>query len=202
MLFFDDDVVLSPGCIEAHLRAYTEADRGGVVGRIKEQRLRVNSRRRANRVGVSGRVHVNLDVEDSGPIQTLKGCNMSFRRAALEAAGPFDPHYAGTAFLEDADMSVRVAAAGWSLWYEARAQVLHRSDPVGGVRPANRAEQEWWRFHNTGRFVRRHRRMPSLMLVVPSFGAIALRRALEWRSIRAPARLLGALWDGWSAGGS
>ena len=142
------------------------------------------------------------DVGDSGPIQTLKGCNMSFRRSALGAAGPFDPAYAGTAFLEDADMSVRVTAAGWSLWYEADARVLHRSDPTGGVRPANRIEQEWWRFHNTGRFVRRHRRAPSLLVVAPSFAAIAVKRALEWRSISAPVHLMGALWAGWSAGAS
>lgn len=200
VLFLDDDVELLPGCLEGHVAAFRDPRIGGVVGRIEEQRLQPNVAFRTNRVGLGGRVQVNLQTRESGAIETLKGCNMSFRRQALQQAGPFDPGFAGTAFLEDADMSTRVRAAGWQLWFSAHAAVVHHSAPNGGVRPGSRMAQEWWRFHNTGRFVRRHRSALTWPWVGATFAGVAAKRAAEWRSVRAAPRLLGALVKGWHSG--
>lgn len=201
VLFLDDDVLLLPGCVEAHRRAYEDPRVGGVVGRTLERSLRPNARRTTNRVDRAGRVRTRLDGLERGPIETLKGANMSFRRRALLAVGGFDEGYAGTAFLEDADASTRVAARGWALRFEPEAAVVHLSEPTGGVRVGDRLETERWRFHNTGRFVRLHRRTAAALPMAAVFGAVALRRAIGWRRPDVVPVLLGALWRGWSEAG-
>lgn len=56
------------------------------------------------------------------------GANMAFRRAALEAAGPFDELLGAGGYYpscEDGDMAYRVLCAGWALLHEPRAVVVH-----------------------------------------------------------------------------
>ena len=48
--------------------------------------------------------------------------NAAFRRQALIDAGGFDP---GCATGEDIDACIRMAGAGWELWFEPGAQVRH-----------------------------------------------------------------------------
>ena len=167
-----------------------------MVGRIHERAVRPNSRRLRNEVGLGGRIRVNLSGASSGPVETVKGANMSFHRRALAAVGGFDPGYGGTAFLEDADISLRLQAAGFQIWFEAGAALTHFSAPSGGVR-ANPEEAEWWRFHNTGRLVGRHRGRLGAATMTMVFSAIAVKRAIYWRHPRAFPRLLDALHQGY-----
>jgi GT2 family glycosyltransferase len=56
------------------------------------------------------------------------GANMAFRRAALEAVGPFDELLGAGGYYpscEDGDMAYRVLCAGWSLLHEPDAVVVH-----------------------------------------------------------------------------
>jgi GT2 family glycosyltransferase len=199
VLFLDDDVRLRPGCLAAHRAAYAALSIGGVVGRIEERTVRPNAPRTTNRLGPGGRVLTNLEGRAPVDVATLKGANMSFRRAALLAAGPADPRYVGAALLEDADWSTRVAALGWRLRFVPEAAVAHLSLPAGGCRVASAQEREASRFRSTGTFVRLHRPWTA-PLVAATFSAIAARRAMAWRSPRAVLRLLGALADGWRRG--
>ena len=198
VLFLDDDVRLHPGCIAAHLAAYRDPTVGGVVGRIVERSLRPNARTTTNRVDPGGRIVTRLDGPLPVEVDTLKGANMSFRRAALVDAGPFDERYGGTALLEDADLSTRVRAEGWRLVYAPDAAVDHLHLPVGGVRRADRVETERWRFRNTGYFVRRHRGRRAAPRLVATFGAIAVARAVRWGRPDLVTRLLAALAEGWA----
>ncbi len=200
VLFLDDDVRLAQGCIAGHIRALHDPTVGGVVGRIEERVALPNSLRTENRLDLGGRIRTNLTGDRSQPIQTLKGANMCFRRIALEQAGPFDSAYAGTALLEDADMSTRVAQCGWSLRFEPSAAVEHLSLPSGGVRVGSALSTERWRFHNTAYFMRRHRSKLSLVPMVATFSAIAIKRAVAWREPTAVARLMVALARGWRLG--
>lgn len=198
VLFLDDDVRLMDGCIAAHLRAYADPRVGGVVGRIEERVVRPNARGTTNRIGRGGRVRTNLEGHGRCRIETLKGCNMSFRRQAITAVGGFDPGFGGTAFLEDADASTRVARAGWELWFEPDAAVRHLSAPTGGVRADDPLGGELSRFHNTGRFLRLHRGMLAIPAVVATFGAIAVERAWTLGRVDAPWRLMRAMGRGWN----
>lgn len=197
--FLDDDVRLAEGCAAAMVAAFAELDVGGVVGRIHERTVRANAPGTVNEVGPDGRVRTNLTGAHACDVATLKGANMAYRREALADAGPCDERFVGTAFLEDADWSTRVAMAGWRLRYAPDAAVWHLSLPTGGCRVADAAEVERWRFHHTGYFVARHRR-GDVLRVQATFAAIALKRALAWRDPAAPVRLMDALWAGYALG--
>jgi len=197
VLFFDDDVRVHRGTVSAHRSRYRDPCVGGVVGKILERQARHNARSTENRIDWGGRVKTFLQGRHAVRIATLKGCNMSFRRRALSCAGFFDEGYRGTAFLEDADMSVRIAQMGWELWFEPTACVDHLSAPSGGARTGDAQRTEWWRFHNTGYFVGRHRGMLHLPQMVTIFGAVAALRAFEWRRPVQAAALLDALRQGW-----
>ncbi len=198
--FIDDDVRLSEGCLDGHLRAYKDPRVGGVVGAITERTLRPNAPVTTNRVATNGRVLTNLEGSVAQDIETLKGCNMSFRRRALEQVELFDPGFGGTAFLEDADVSTRVLHQGWVLRFEPTAHLTHLATDRGGVRMGDAIATECWRFQNTGRFVRKHRNRITWPLVMTTFAGIALKRAVQWKDPSAPASLMRALLRGMKSG--
>ncbi len=192
VLFLDDDVVPFPGCLAGHLAAYRDPTVGGVVGRIVERRLRPNSRRVRNDIGWDGRIRVRLDGDTDGPIGSLKGANLSARRRALEEVGGFDEGWGGTALLEDADLSERLARRGWRLWFAAGAGVEHFHAETGGVRVGSPEATERWRFRNTARFLVRHRGRGAAVHATPTRIVVAAARAVRWRRPAAVPELLGA----------
>lgn len=198
ILFLDDDVRLSPGCLRAHLDAFEQApELGGAVGRIVERRVKPNAEAVTNTISLGGRVRTNLDGTSLRAVEILKGANMSFRRTALNQAGDFDANYLGTALLEDADISSRVASAGWKLAFLPKAMLTHLSVPSGGVRQLTPQATERWRFHNTAYYISRHRGRRSFAPVGLTFGAIALKRGLQWRALGTSVDLLQAFAAGW-----
>ncbi len=201
VLFLDDDVTLLPGCLASHLAGYRDPTVGGVVGRILEDRLQPNAWWTTNRIGVGGRIRTRLDGPDPVEVATLKGANMSVRRLAVTQAGPFDPGFAGTSLLEDADLSARLRKVGWRLRYCPDAGVRHHHHPTGGVRAEqpDAVHAEWWRFHNTARFIRKHRGWAGLPPFLATFTAVAVTRAAQWRRPRQAGVLLAALAEGWSS---
>jgi GT2 family glycosyltransferase len=60
---------------------------------------------------------------------------MLMRREALERVGGFDEGY--WMYMEDLDLSYRLAEAGWLTWYEPTAEVVHlKGASAGAHRPA------------------------------------------------------------------
>ena len=68
-----------------------------------------------------GPIHVLLSDREA---EHIPGCNMAFRRSALEEIGGFDPqfHVAG----DDVDICWRLRDAGWTLGFSPGAMVWHR----------------------------------------------------------------------------
>jgi len=60
-------------------------------------------------------------------VDHLIGCNMSFRRKALEQVGGFDPNYTLTNLREETDLCVRVKKAGWRIVFTPSIAVVHFS---------------------------------------------------------------------------
>ena len=195
LVFFDDDVHLDPGCLEGFRDRFSDTSVAGASGRIVEARVASNSPRLVNRIGLDGRVRYNLDAADAGPIESLKGCNMAFRTDLLRRVGGFDPQYGGTAFLEDADASERIVKAGGQLWFEPRASVFHASHPTAGVRSSDRV-YDWWRFHNTARFMHQHRSLPARWTAEVTFRVLAMRLA----AYRGDPGFAGVLMRAWREG--
>jgi N-acetylglucosaminyl-diphospho-decaprenol L-rhamnosyltransferase len=89
---------------------------------------------------------------ESGPVDAVNGAFMLMRRSAFERAGGFDEGY--WMYMEDLDLSYRLAQEGWLSWYEPAATVMHvKGGTVGGPRPPRLN----WHFHRgMYRFYRRH----------------------------------------------
>lgn len=144
--FLDDDVVPGPAWAAALSADLALADDG--TG------------------GIQGRIMVPLP-EDRRPTdweRTTAGlatarwitADMAYRRAALEAVGGFDERFP-RAFREDADLALRVSAAGWTLamgerrtthpvrpaddWVSVRGQAGNADD----VLMARLHGRRWWR---------------------------------------------------------
>jgi glycosyltransferase involved in cell wall biosynthesis len=197
VLFLDDDVLLiEEDFLDAHLAAFDDPLIGGVTGRTIERSLRSNSQDTAMHITPGGRTIINLAGTERRAIPGLKGANMSFRREAIESVGGFDRNYVGSAILEDIDFSVRLAAAGWRMIFEPKAELVHLSASSGGVRIQDAMNREYWRFRLTSYFIIKNRGALALAPFLLTFSLIAASRALRWRSLSAIPRLAGAVRDG------
>ena len=89
---------------------------------------------------------------ESGPVDAVNGAFMLMRRDVFERLGGFDQDY--WMYMEDLDLSYRVAQEGWLSWYEPAATVLHaKGGTTGGVR----SPRLNWHFHRgMFRFYREH----------------------------------------------
>ncbi|TVQ94265.1 MAG: glycosyltransferase family 2 protein [Deltaproteobacteria bacterium] len=184
VLFFDDDVTVCPGCLDAHRRALSASGVVGTVGGIQEQGAPWNARRTVNRVGLDGRIRVRLDGEAGVEVRSVRGCNMGFRREVVQAVGGFDVGFAGSSFLEETDLSTRLRRAGGRLRYVPEGGVIHHALASGGVRQVDGWHTARWRFRNTGRYLAKHRGAPGVALALPTFMAIGLAHAVRHRDPR------------------
>jgi len=74
-----------------------------------------------------GPIHVLVSDREA---EHIPGCNMAFRRAALEEVGGFDAQYRAAG--DDVDACWKILDRGWTLGYSAGAVVWHH--PRGSVR--------------------------------------------------------------------
>jgi GT2 family glycosyltransferase len=56
-------------------------------------------------------------------VEVIKGACLMLRREALDQIGPLDEGY--FMYTEEVDLCHRLAQAGWELWWEPRAEVVH-----------------------------------------------------------------------------
>lgn len=197
ILFIDDDVILlSPDFLAAHVGCYADPTVGGVGGRVVERRIRPNAKRTVSRVTRGGRTVENLLGQSPCALESVKGANMSFRARVFDEVGGFDRRYTGTALLEEADLASRVTGAGWKLAFEPRAELLHLSVPIGGVRVGDEQRTEWFRFRSTAYYVAKNRSRLGLLPFAATFGMIAAWRAVRWHSLRAVPTLARAAREG------
>jgi len=151
VLFCDDDIIPTPGLIVSHSRHYDDETIGGVVGRV----LPTGPEPAPPKHPVVGRISkltgnqtddfeavVEVDVDHG------QGCNMSFRKQAIESVGGFDTRFGGSAFLEETDACLRIKQAGFRIRFDPRAELTHLKDPSGGCRPENPSDWFWWYGHN------------------------------------------------------
>jgi GT2 family glycosyltransferase len=136
VIFVDDDVrIENEAFITAHVSSLNRPHVAAVAGRILvpgESPRMVSSK--IGHLGFFGTREPGFGSDWSGPTETLRGCNMSFRKKALEAIGGFDERYTRSAFREDTDVSWRLKKQGVELWFSSEAWLTHLSSPEGGTR--------------------------------------------------------------------
>jgi GT2 family glycosyltransferase len=139
--FIDDDVRVPRDWIETLVSYYVDRSVGGVGGFVQHP----GNRRLMTRVmrpilGLSARRYridwggFHVIPWSSHPARDqeadwLSGCNMSFRRTALDQVDGFDEGY-GPYGYDDVDVSLRIRRAGWRLVSTRRLAVAHRPSAV------------------------------------------------------------------------
>jgi GT2 family glycosyltransferase len=132
--YIDDDVIVSKDWSKQILEPYEDKDVGGVGGRVlpfghSEKAFDLPEKYRAiGKVFDNGFILNNYDIIAEHPIKvdTLIGCNMSFRRRLLLKVGGFDENFVGSCFRDDTDISTRVKRLGYGLIYSPSAMVWHK----------------------------------------------------------------------------
>lgn len=146
VIFVDDDVILEPGFVQAHVdAANAHPDAVGVVGRVQSriERQRTTEFRAVGHIRASGHIDTNFDsVVDSSPIvpMTPMGTNMAYRRAAMEpvfGSRWFDERFVGSAFREETTLAVRIFRAGLHFVYAPDAVLYHYESVAGGCENRN-----------------------------------------------------------------
>jgi len=148
VIYIDDDVLLDPGFIHAHVKAYGRAERIAAVG----GRIRTRGRPLSTHLlafSASAEWSGGFDFPDEGELDAAQGCNMSFRRSALEEIGGFDPSYEGNALAEEFDTCFRLRRQGHRIRFEPRAGLDHLVAPAGGCRgPGKEVWESSFAFQN------------------------------------------------------
>lgn len=132
--YVDDDVVVSKNWAKYILEPYEDKNVGGVGGRVmplgnQEKTNDLPEKYRAiGKVFDNGFILNNYDISTPHPIEvdTLIGCNMSFRRELLLKIGGFDENFMGSCFRDDTDVSIRVKKLKCHLIYHPKAWVWHK----------------------------------------------------------------------------
>lgn len=139
IVFVDDDVALPRHFLSAHAMPYADEGVGAVAGRVI---LDSNPSRPLTAPPARG---LDFDREQPGDVPFARGCNMSFRRAALFAAGLFDESLSAIAWGEEEDICFGIRRLGLRVLFEPRAWLIHRQSRHGGMRtifsaPADRTD--------------------------------------------------------------
>jgi GT2 family glycosyltransferase len=132
--YVDDDVTVSKDWATYILEPYEYENIGGVGGRViplgyNGKTMNLPEKYRAiGKVFDNGFVLNNYEIPARHPIEvdTLIGCNMSFRRELLLKVGGFDENFMGSCFRDDTDISIRVKKLKYSLIYHPKALVWHK----------------------------------------------------------------------------
>jgi glycosyltransferase involved in cell wall biosynthesis len=136
VVFFDDDLLLDPGCLRAHYEAYRDhPDIGGVAGRVAQDGIPVTQTLlRFDKHALSGYLSFNyLHAEYT---DTAPGGNMSVKRRKALAVGGFDTNFLRSQHREESEFSARYYRAGNKFYFEPKASVVHLLAPSGGTRIA------------------------------------------------------------------
>lgn len=125
--FIDDDSIVQAEwapCLAAHYSSPSVGGVGGLVLAPGETPLTHGVR---PAVSKTGSVRGDFNWLSPGPIEVdhLMGCNMSFRRTALDAVGGFDSLFDASNFREETDVCVRVRKHGFRLIYDPKVAVVH-----------------------------------------------------------------------------
>ena len=144
VLLLNPDTELSEGALEAALQSLVADPRRAVVGvRLVRPDGRFDHAAKrsfptilgalAHFIGLSGRPRVPgwLDQyrapatpeRGAGPVDAVSGAFMLVRQAAIQSVGLLDEGY--RLYGEDLDWCYRFKRAGWTVWYDGSATVMH-----------------------------------------------------------------------------
>ncbi|MCL5269456.1 MAG: glycosyltransferase family 2 protein [bacterium] len=215
IILLNDDTEAPPGWLAAVTGPFARDGRIGAVG----CKLLYPDRRTIQHAGTRLRPNANTDhlrygEEDRGQWDRpgeqpyVTGAALALRRAALEQVGLLDPAFYPIYF-EEVDLQTRLARAGWKIWYEPAAWLVHFESQSQGVASPrfvyrytrNRLrylalhgfpEGAWRGLREEARFLRHMRRQGRLAPMLRAYAAGALH-GFAWRLDRRARRTVPVL---------
>jgi glycosyltransferase involved in cell wall biosynthesis len=181
--FIDDDVEIGPDYLRGHVRHYDDHLVGGVTGvtlslanKCMDGQIQATLRAQGARLVLEdGRAHLSWMV----------GCNCSYRKDAILAAGMSDERFSGGAWAEDADLSVRVRHLGFVLLFDPDIRLVHLEAPAGGCENRRNSEaKETEHLLLYAYFLLKNRRIVGTMSVVTALARSYRHFAVTRRTLR------------------
>ncbi len=131
-----------------------------------------------NNPGTRAYTLADAPLSEARSVGWVAGTAVAIRREAFEAIGGFDERF--FFFVEDVDLCKRLWDAGWEVWFDPRAVVVHEWGGSWTQRPLRFL---WMHHMNLFRYVLKHRR-GAWVLAYPVIAAGLLARfmllALRW----------------------
>jgi len=173
--FIDDDAVPEPTWLHHLNKTFRTTDAAAVCGSVSG-RNGISDQSFCPWITPDGQTYDGTGVP-SGAVPKLVGTNMAIRRDALAAINGFDPNF--RFFLEDADLSFRLASAGYRLRHCPEARVHH----AFAESPRRRRDRMPLKLDDIGRsasiFLDRHLAPGDTALALDQFRAAERRRLIK-----------------------
>lgn len=198
VIFFDDDVELLDGCLEAHLANYIDPAVVAVGGRVITVRETGEDqvKESAHKIGWVNRFGQFIGDQNYNSFTRLEtnttplGCNMSFRFDSLKAINGFDETYIGNAMREETDPVMRLIRQGGKVVFDPEAAVKHFLAKTGGSRA--KSKDRWYLdfFFNSSyfyyKFIRWPARLVAFCFLLPFLSKYWFRYGHSTKTIVAP----------------
>jgi GT2 family glycosyltransferase len=127
--------------------------------------------RRSEGQALGGYRAPDLGEHDAGEVDAVNGAFMLVRREAVEQVGLLDEGF--WLYMEDLDWCYRFGQAGWKVFYDGGATVLHVK---GGAAGSRRAARQNIAFHRgMGRFYRKHQAAEHRLLAPAVYAGIGAK---------------------------
>jgi GT2 family glycosyltransferase len=159
VIFLDDDVIVKDNLVSNHLKNYTNEQIGGVVGRVttKDQNIETKNYN-VGKINILGSFSDGYSSDIMQEVDTVIGCNHSWRKDVLTKVGGFDEKFTGNAIREDSDISLRIKKQNYIIMFDPMCEVIHERAKTGGSRKSeNRVKWYFDFFSNETYFFLKHR---------------------------------------------
>ncbi|MBI3619756.1 glycosyltransferase [Candidatus Roizmanbacteria bacterium] len=187
VVYFDDDVVLTPTTLHAHYFAYSDRNAKAVAGRVineKEKNSVIISSIPTGRINWYGaEFRKNFSSISASVVDFPYGCNMSFRKEVLKEVNGFDNALKGPIFAyNEIDVGIRINKKyPRSLRFVPEALVYHLQYETGGTRTYKNSEIRLNVLFNYGYFLGKNYTL--------SQNFVCFLRRLPYQIFREPAAL-------------
>jgi GT2 family glycosyltransferase len=171
IIFFDDDVEVTSNTIGAHIIEYKDSNILGVAGRVVndgEDIPTLSDVTVGEMNNLLTRFEKNFWSTKKQNVEFVYGCNMSFRKKALQSVGGFDEKLPPPlSSFEEVDVSLKIRKLGLLRFCPA-ALVYHHRALSGGTRIDQKRRNQLY-YQSYGRLIKNHTPFPvsllSLMVV-------------------------------------